>query len=65
MIKAVAKMNYIELHRKSDHTDPRVQARRSVLNLKLKFTKTSTGYLDMSRTQSGAIIVKQPAVRQV
>ena len=26
--------NYIELHRNSDHTDPRVQARWSVLNLK-------------------------------
>ena len=26
--------NYIELHRNSDHTDPRVQARWSVPNLK-------------------------------
>ncbi len=33
--------NYIELHRISDHTDPRVQARRSVLNLKQKLTRAS------------------------
>ena len=26
--------NYIELHRNSDHTDPRVQDRRSLLNLR-------------------------------
>ena len=32
-VMKILSRNYIELHRNSDHTDPRVQAKQSVLNI--------------------------------
>ncbi len=58
-------MNYIELHRNSDHTDPRVQARRSALNLQLSLTKAITSIRSLGKTYLRAIVVRQPTVRHV
>ncbi len=57
-------MNYIELHRNSDHTDPRVQARLSALNLQLSLTKAITSS-SLGKTYLRAIVVRQPTVRHV
>ncbi len=45
--------NYIELHRNSDHTDPRVQARRSVLNqVKYELTVYEQNVFRSNRSQT-------------
>ncbi len=52
-------MNYIKLHRNSDHTDQRVQTRWCVLNLYIIITKHNQSKIVRRKR------VKQPALHRV